>query len=357
MHKRRAVNGLNLSFLDVMACGLGAVILIFMLVKFNTPGAPVEIDRLKSEIEALQKKNRETTEAINQAIAAKDEQLSQLASNQAAIAELKQDKQTQKSIQATKAESIQQLEQAFAKAVKTKPKHPVDPVALQGKGEENYLLGLKVEGKEIGILLDHSASMSDEKLVDIIVRKTGSSAEKRRAPKWRRALRVFRWLLNRVPETANLTVIRYNDKASILGSRLKVSGRDLTALGQLAQAAKQLTPEKGTDLSQALHKIKVVNPKLDALYVITDGLPTLGEGLSGLSVLNGCPSFSGLSKTISASCREKLFAQTVNRFRQKRLKVNVILLPLEGDASATALYWQWASLSGGLLISPDRHWP
>ena len=32
---RKATDGFNLAFLDVMACGLGAVILIFILVDFN----------------------------------------------------------------------------------------------------------------------------------------------------------------------------------------------------------------------------------------------------------------------------------------------------------------------------------
>ena len=35
MVKRRASEGFNLAFLDIMACGLGAIVLVFMLVKKN----------------------------------------------------------------------------------------------------------------------------------------------------------------------------------------------------------------------------------------------------------------------------------------------------------------------------------
>ena len=43
-----------------------------------------------------------------------------------------------------------------------------DIIKIENKGEENYILGLKVEGRKIIILLDASASMTNEKLIDII---------------------------------------------------------------------------------------------------------------------------------------------------------------------------------------------
>ncbi|RLA22020.1 MAG: VWA domain-containing protein, partial [Gammaproteobacteria bacterium] len=35
MLPRRKTEGFNLAFLDIMSCGLGAIILVFMLVKYN----------------------------------------------------------------------------------------------------------------------------------------------------------------------------------------------------------------------------------------------------------------------------------------------------------------------------------
>ena len=70
--------------------------------------------------------------------------------------------------------------------------------------EEDYLIGLKVEGKRIAILLDRSASMTDAKLVDIITRKLGSNARKKQGPKWHRTIRVARWLLARLPDDSQV---------------------------------------------------------------------------------------------------------------------------------------------------------
>ncbi|MEO1925140.1 MAG: VWA domain-containing protein, partial [Gammaproteobacteria bacterium] len=35
MVQRKKTEGFNLAFLDIMSCGLGAIILVFMLVKHN----------------------------------------------------------------------------------------------------------------------------------------------------------------------------------------------------------------------------------------------------------------------------------------------------------------------------------
>jgi len=44
-------------------------------------------------------------------------------------------------------------------------------------------LGLKVEGQKIAILVDNSASMTNEKLIDIIKTKHSSKKDKQQAKK------------------------------------------------------------------------------------------------------------------------------------------------------------------------------
>jgi hypothetical protein len=41
----------------------------------------------------------------------------------------------------------------------------------------------------------------------------------------------------------------------------------------------------------------------------------------------------------------------------KGVKVNVILLPIEGDPQASPEFWNWTASTGGLLISPAESWP
>ena len=48
--QKRAVNPLNLSFLDIMSCGLGAVILVFLILKHGASISPQEEVRVENDI-------------------------------------------------------------------------------------------------------------------------------------------------------------------------------------------------------------------------------------------------------------------------------------------------------------------
>ena len=37
--------------------------------------------------------------------------------------------------------------------------------------------------------------------------------------------------------------------------------------------------------------------------------------------------------------------------------VNIILMPLEGDPSAAAAFWELAQFSQGSFITPSKDWP
>ncbi len=94
------------------------------------------------------------------------------------------------------------------------------------------------------------------------------------------------------------------------------------------------------------------------LYLITDGLPTTGDSrYAGLNPFAACSSLLGRSNTISGECRVRLFRQTLKDTSLGGVKVNVILLPIEGDPDAVNEYWAWAATTGGLLISPAGNWP
>jgi hypothetical protein len=284
MLQRRDTDGFNLAFLDVMACGLGAVILIFMLIKFNaqTPEPVEEAQRLKAELAQLLSEQEQTQSSLASTNAQKKAQAQTLAKLKNQIESLQQQSADSEKAVSEQQTVVAELEKSVAAAA---PKQAEDQVKLSGKGEETYLLGLKVEGRNIGILLDSSASMTDEKLMDIISTKVSTSKQKKAAAKWQRTKRVARWLLARVPSTSKVSMVSFNDKASLLGSRKIVGGSDKSNLNKIANAVDRLIPSKGTNLQSGLKKIKSVNPTIDSLYVITDGLPTVGEKGSGLSSL------------------------------------------------------------------------
>ena len=355
--KRRSADGFNLAFLDVMACGLGAVILIFMLVKFHAQTAipSDEIERLKSELEQLTSQQEALNSDVNNASAENAKKSSEVALTKDQIeALIKEAQDNQKSVD-EKLYALANLETAAAAAA---PKQVDDSLTLQGSGEENYLLGLKVEGRNIGILVDYSASMTEERIADVISRKLDSDAQKQSSAKWQRTLRVARWLLARTPKSSEVAVVAFNQEAQSLGAKPIVSGGSESDIQALSRELSKLVPANGTNLQLALKKMVEVNPDMTNLYVITDGLPTLADPDDReLTRSRRCRSFGGRSATITGECRVLLFNRSHQSARLGNVEVNVILLPLEGDPDASHMYWTWTSNTGGLTLTPADSWP
>jgi hypothetical protein len=200
--------------------------------------------------------------------------------------------------------------------------------------------------------------MTDEKLLDIIKRKNGSAEDKKRGPKWQRTKRTVRWLLGRMPRSSRLTLVSYNSQVTFLGNIAENSGASEppAARAALYRDLDNVVPEGATNLHKGLQA--VAQSGATDLYLITDGLPTVGESrYVGLNPFAACGSLLGRSNTISGECRVKLFRQTLKDVGLRGVKVNVILLPIEGDPDAVNEYWGWAATTGGLLISPAGNWP
>lgn len=356
MLKKRREGAFNLAFLDVMACGLGAVLLILIIVNFNddTPIPSDEIEKLAQELAATQNQSQALSNSL-------DDQASQISSEQAnaneqalKIAQLAiQQKALQQAI-AEKQAVIADLEDEVAASA---PLTADDTIALPEVGEENYLLGLVVQGRRIGILIDTSASMTDEGLIDIIKRKLASDEVKKAGEKWQRTVRIVKWMLARLPESAQLAVVSYNDKAATLGNQATTSAKVSMNIDALLSDLSTLVPQNGTNLQLGLEELQRAMPNMTDLYIITDGLPSLISVSSGFSATRGCNPFPGQQATISGSCRVKVMQRTMNVNRLSGVRTNVVLLPLEGDPQAPALYWQWANFTGGTFISPAVTWP
>lgn len=345
-----------------MSCGLGAIILVFMLVKYNVDTTALQSELLHHEQEEkLQKelaelKAREgslrseisklnlTTRTAEQAIGATSSNLAQV----------------QNKLSSKESEAIEQREKLRAiqeKINSIEVAKTSDVIEDPKIGEENYLIGLRVEGRKIGILVDASASMTDEILLDVIRRKNSSNKSKRAGPKWQRTKRILRWLLARLPSGSRVEVIAYNDQARVLGAKGWKPSRDSNALGQVIRDLDALVPEGPTNLQIGLEALARARPS--SIYVITDGLPTAGDSnYKSLNPFAACSALWGKSNTISGECRLKLFQHTIKTAGPSAgVRVNVILLPIEGDPAASTAYWSWSSTTGGLLISPAGSWP
>lgn len=353
MIKRRQTEGFNLAFLDIMSCGLGAIILVFMLIKQNVNDSSVELNHLKNDIQQLEQKKEATQKTLNNIETQIAEKLRQENAAKKQLAE-------KKSILAKTSSDLAMIDDELEllksdiKDIKVTKKD--DLVASKQLNEQHYLLGLKVEGKKIAILVDTSASMTDETLIEIIKTKNGSSKGKQRAKKWLRTKRVVKWLLARLPKNSDVIAVAFSEKAKVLGHKNWVKANTSSAVNVILSDLNTIVPEGATNLQKGVQLINEHAPS--NLYIITDGLPTKGESrYKSLNPFASCSSLSGRSNIISGECRVKLFQQTIKESAKKNMQVNVILLPLEGDPDAAYQYWAWAARTGGLVLSPAGNWP
>ncbi|MEO1927038.1 MAG: VWA domain-containing protein [Gammaproteobacteria bacterium] len=353
MVQRKKTEGFNLAFLDIMSCGLGAIILVFMLVKHNVNDSSVEQESLKNDIQKLEEIKEDSVQSLKNIEAKLAEEISKKENIKKKLQEMQASLENKSSDVEIAVKEIEKLKEDI-KGIKVVKKE--DVIEIKEVNEENYLLGLKVEGKKIAILVDSSASMTNEKLIDIIKTKSSSNKEKQKAKKWQRTKRIVAWLLARLPKNSEIIVVAYNEKARALGEQKWMKANDSSSLSAVLFDLDALVPQGPTNLQLGLQTIDKLAPT--NLYVITDGLPTKGESrYASLNPFASCSSLLGTSNTISGDCRVKLFQQTIAESAPRGVQVDIVLLPIEGDPDAINQYWSWSATTGGLVISPANNWP
>lgn len=80
MRKRRAMPETSLSFLDVISCGFGAMLLLLLIARISPPAGPMDTQNDAGTIETLQAELfeiRGETQVVNRELTAKREQLSE----------------------------------------------------------------------------------------------------------------------------------------------------------------------------------------------------------------------------------------------------------------------------------------
>jgi hypothetical protein len=294
--KRRPVSPFSLSFLDIMFCGFGAVVLLVLILNTDTVKARNQaFADLRGQVVELQQRTLVRREGLVSARNSLDQTERELALTQARSEQAAQQIQTLTGrIAALNRESRASREQverlsADLRALDSEQQQLDElPVAetgdrvlrFPGEGERQYLTGLRMGGKRVLILLDVSASMLDATIVNVIRRRNLDEARKRSAPKWRRALLTTEWLLSNLPPAAEFQLYLFDTRAraAIEGSGsqwLKASSRDNLegALGALRDSI----PGGGTSLYHALAVARKLKPRPDNILLITDGLPTAAE--------------------------------------------------------------------------------
>ena len=360
--KKREFTTFNLSFLDIMSCGFGAVILVFLIMNHGIVEQKTELNEdLLSEVNLLNEDVTEGTEGLVRLrntlsdVDLKTAEAQGLSTRiaqdtenyEAQIEARKRDGYTDSSdIESLKAELLSLEAEVKALRQASQDSGGNNARSFIGEGDRQYLTGLKLGGSHIAILLDVSASMLAEKVVQIIRLRNMSASIQRKADKWTQSLNTVDWLTAQLPVASHYQVITFNTTATSAlpntdGKWLKVA--DQSQLSKLSSMLGNMTPSGGTSLENAFIALQKLSPLPDNIFLITDGLPTQGTTPPRGSKVSGRE-------------RQRLYAQAIRQLPTK-VPVNIILAPMEGDPMAVSELWQLAQATRGSLLSPSRDWP
>lgn len=347
---KRKVTTFSLSFLDIMACGFGAVTLLFLILKHNPVSNESNDPSLRAEKNLLQKeiqtgtadllilnnslKNIEQSHAEAQGLS--DEILAKLSLQQSMESDPKHELVRLK----------KQLLRLQKKIEKLKKQGEGENIRdFLGDGDRQYLTGLKLGGNRIVILVDASASMLSDSIVNVIRRRNMSNESQKNSPKWQRAIRTTEWLAAQLPQESQYQIYTFNTLASSVSDDDGVwrNSGEKKGLDNSIKSLKNIVPGGGTSLAEAFKALKDFKTPPDNIFLITDGLPTQGH-------------IKQKNKTITGSDRLKLFHESLKEL-PPRIPVNILLFPMEGDPAAAASYWKLAISTNGSFMSPSRDWP
>lgn len=362
---RRKTEVFSMSFLDCITCAFGSVVLVYTLI--NAQGGlraqtmdtnqRAEVSKMEEKVlEGYQKlvvlrnslietdKENVRTEGMGTRVLEETERLKvELAdadkttlSRREAIERLKAD-----------LKSLEEGNRRLEGASKDPSATGTRVRGFIGQGDRQYLTGLKVGGDRILLMVDVSASMLDETVVNIIRMRNMSDAKKLMSAKWRRTVSTVEWLAAQMPLEGQFQIYAFNTKTYALAEGTEgkwIKTNDPNALTDALDKLRKTVPADGTSIENAFLALNALNPKPDNVIMVTDGLPTQGAS----------PPL--IRKTIDGDARLKLFERAFAKY-PRTVPFNVILMPMEGDPMAPAAFWVASRDTGGSFMSPSKDWP
>lgn len=362
--RRRQFEVFSMSFLDCMSCGFGAVILFFMIinsqVRETTETDPSDLmaETKKIEIEILEGRKdlvlaKNTMEKLDtEKTTAEGEIARIIALIEMLREELSQyDQETLAKIERVEQleSDIERLEEEVKRLLALAEGREAEGNRLRefkGDGDRQYLTGLKLGGRRTLILVDRSASMLDDTIVNIIRRRNMDASDKLRSIKWRQVVASVDWLTAQFVPGSEFQIYMFNETAEpvIKGSEgVWLKADDSTQLDEAIRVLRRTPPEKGTNMLAAYEVASSFSPAPDNIILLADGLPTIMSADEDRA-------------TVSAQERYRMHFTSIREL-PSGVPVNIFLYPLEGDYEAPFVYWLLAYRSGGSFISVSRDWP
>jgi len=351
MARQRRTTPFSLSFLDIMACGFGAVTLLFLILRHNTMIVPVPDQALSAEVDLLERDIRQAeVEKVELLNSIEELELRLVQARGLSRRYLTDLQEVEESIQSDPNQiaklraQVEELERETANMEEVEFGDKVREFI--GEGNRQYLTGLKLGGERVMILVDASASMLADTVVNAIRRRNMEEELLKSSPKWQWTVRTVEWLLAQLPPSSRFQVYLFNTEAyaAIPGTEGEwLDAADSLELEDAVAGLKEFVPGNGTSLENGLAALNDFAEKPDNLFLLTDGLPTQGAKPPGKYMVSG-------------EQRRRNFIDAIKRL-PRGVPVNTILFPMEGDPEAAALFWQFAMATQGAFIAPSRDWP
>ncbi len=362
--RRRSVEIFSMSFLDCMSCGFGAVILFFMIINSQvdattddvTTELMAETNRLEVEILEGRKNLALARNTKLKLETEKQDAEDRIAQIMALIRELqaeldKYDNETLAKIERVEKlqSDIKSLEEEVRRllAIKSEQDAAGEQIRqFKGDGDRQYLTGLKLGGERTLILVDRSASMLSDKLVNVIRRRNLPEAEQLRSRKWRQVVATVDWLTSQFTQGSEYQIYMFNNIAEPVvrgtdGVWLKAD--DGVQLDEAVRVLRRTVPANGTNMHAAFAIAKKLSPRPDNIILLVDGMPTMDADFTSKSV-------------VGPTERLNLFRSAVRQL-PSGVPINILLYPMEGDFDAPISFWSLALTSNGSFMTVSRDWP
>lgn len=359
--RKRVVNVFTLSFLDVMAGGFGAVILIFLIINHTIVKTEKSDPELLNELRLIDfqmeraKKNRaelmELVGDLRNRIADAKERVEELLREVETKTDEVDDAEKSALDLSTTLERIKSEIQSLQREIELLESRDEasgeTPIEIVGEGDRQYLTGLYVGGNHILIALDMSASMLDKTIVNIVRKRNMSVERQLNSPKWRRAIDTVEWLAANLPLDSKVQIAGFNESVEFLvGDDDWSPVIETDPVIEAIQLLRETPPEGGTNLERLFIRFSEMDPLPDNIFLITDGLPTMDDSNRSKRKL-----------TVSANERHSLFLDIQRSMVPIGVTINVILFPLEGDPWAAGAFWSLCYQTAGTFMTPSEDWP
>ncbi len=364
MARKRQPVLFSLSFLDVMSCGFGAVVLVFLIINHSAqtfwqvvdPKTLSEVNLLEREVEVGRLNLAEVRNVLDELELRVEETKGRSSVVLDELKKVKEEASHRENESLSREEQLRRLKTEIEnmerdvnrlRAAQSTLDDPGNSARrFIGQGNRQYLTGLRLGGNRILVLLDVSASMLDETIVNVIRRRNMSDERKVAAPKWQRAVATVEWLVSQLPLESEFQLYLFNSKtrAAIAGTEGKwISVLEREQLEQAIANLQATVPADGTSLENAFIAVNEMAQSPDNIFLITDSLPTQSDK-------------PPRKKLVTGRDRQRFFEAAVRELRRD-IPVNVILMPMEGDPAAASAFWRLAQNTGGSFMSPSKDWP